>query len=62
MEKGGEIRGAKRRVRLRVGVGEWGELYWQFQVRDEEECSDGHIQSRERKEVAAMETTSKSNI
>lgn len=59
MEKGGEIKGVKRRVRLRGGVvvvvvG----AYWQFQVRDEEECWMAIYRAETEKEAATVETTS----
>lgn len=57
MEKGGEIKGVKRRVRLRGGVVVVG-AYWQFQVRDEEECWMAIYRAETEKEAATVETTS----
>lgn len=36
VERGGEIQGVKRRLRLRAGVEGGGS--WQFQARDKQEC------------------------
>lgn len=46
VEEGGEIRGVKRRVRLRVGAEGWGVLAVPSERR--RGMLDGHIQSRER--------------